>query len=39
MGEMLGMGANAVAKALQRVRERLRNCIEGKARAAGVLHE
>lgn len=39
MGELLGMGANAVAKALQRVRQKLRDCIEGKARVAGVLHE
>ena len=30
IGERIGMGANAVAKALQRIRERLRECIERK---------
>lgn len=32
----LGMTANGVAKALQRIREQLRECIEKKALAAGV---
>lgn len=31
IGRALGMGANAVAKALQRVRDRLRECVERKA--------
>lgn len=31
IGERLGVGANAVAKALQRVRDRLRECVERKA--------
>ena len=33
IGEKIGMTANAVAKALQRVRERLRRCVEVKAAA------
>lgn len=35
IGEHLGMGANAVAKSLQRIRDRLRACVEGKARGEG----
>lgn len=31
IGERLGVGANAVAKAIQRVRDRLRACVERKA--------
>ena len=31
IGERLGVGANAAAKALQRVRDRLRECVERKA--------
>lgn len=34
IGEQLGMAANAAAKALQRIRDRLRECVERKA--AGV---
>ena len=30
IGQQLGMGANAVAKALQRIRDRLRECVERK---------
>jgi RNA polymerase sigma-70 factor (ECF subfamily) len=33
IGERLGIGANAVAKALQRIRHRLRDCVERKATA------
>lgn len=36
IGERIGMGANAVAKALQRIRDRLRECIERKAVEAGA---
>jgi RNA polymerase sigma-70 factor, ECF subfamily len=36
IGEQIGMGANAVAKALERIRERLRECIERKSIAAEV---
>lgn len=36
IGDRLRAGANAVAKALQRVRDRLRECVERKAAAAGV---
>ncbi len=36
IGERIGMGANAVAKALQRIRDRLRECIERKAMEAGT---
>lgn len=36
IGERLGVGANAVAKALQRVRDRLRECVERKAMRPGV---
>ena len=35
MADRLGMGANAVAKALQRIRDRLRECVERKAMEAG----
>jgi RNA polymerase sigma-70 factor (ECF subfamily) len=35
IGEALGMTANSVAKALQRIRDRLRDCIERKAKQAG----
>lgn len=31
IGERIGMGANAVAKALQRIRDWLRECVERKA--------
>ena len=31
IGEFLGLGANAVAKALQRVRDRLRECVPSRA--------
>ncbi len=30
IGQRIGMGANAVAKALQRIRDRLRECVERK---------
>lgn len=33
IGELLGMNANAVAKALQRIRDQLRDCIERKSAA------
>lgn len=36
IGERLGLAANAVAKALQRVRDRLRECVERKAMEAGA---
>ena len=36
IGERLGVAANAVAKALQRVRDRLRECVERKAMEAGA---
>lgn len=36
IGERLGVPANAVAKALQRVRDRLRECVERKAMEAGA---
>jgi len=36
IGERLGQGANVVAKALQRIRDRLRMCIERKETAAEV---
>ena len=36
IGERLGVAANAVAKALQRVRDRLRECVERKASEAGA---
>lgn len=36
MAGLLGMEPNAVAKALQRVRDRLRDCVSGKAAAAGA---
>jgi RNA polymerase sigma-70 factor (ECF subfamily) len=36
IGERLGMAANAVAKALQRIRDRLRQCIERKTAEAGA---
>lgn len=36
IAERVGMGANAVAKALQRIRDRLRECIERKALEAGT---
>ncbi len=36
IGERIGMRANAVAKALQRIRDRLRQCIERKAMEAGA---
>jgi RNA polymerase sigma-70 factor, ECF subfamily len=35
IGEALGMTANSVAKALQRIRDQLRDCIERKAKQAG----
>lgn len=35
IGESLGMAANTVAKALQRIREQLRTCIERKAAIIG----
>lgn len=34
IGDRLGMAANAVAKALQRIRDRLRECVERKTREA-----
>lgn len=36
IGERLGMTANTVAKALQRIREQLRDCIEGKLMKEGA---
>lgn len=36
IGDRLGMAANAVAKALQRVRDRLRDCIERKVTEVGT---
>lgn len=36
IGERLGMAPNAVAKALQRIRDRLRECIERKTAEAGA---
>lgn len=36
IGERLGLAANAVAKALQRVRDRLRECIERKVVETGT---
>ena len=33
IGERMGMGANAVAKALQRIRDRLRECVEQRAQS------
>ncbi|VTS05353.1 sigma-70 family RNA polymerase sigma factor [Tuwongella immobilis] len=36
IGERLGVAANAVAKALQRVRDRLRECVERKGMEAGA---
>ncbi len=36
ISERLGIAANAVAKALQRVRDRLRECVERKAAEAGA---
>lgn len=36
IGERIGMAANSVAKALQRIREQLRACIEGKLTREGV---
>lgn len=33
----LGMGANTVAKALQRIRDQLRDCIESKSQLEGVV--
>ncbi len=36
IGDRVRAGANAVAKALQRVRDRLRECVERKAAAEGV---
>lgn len=35
IGEIVGMSANSVAKALQRIREQLRTCIERKSALAG----
>lgn len=35
IGEMLGLTANTVAKALQRMREQLRDCMQHKAAAGG----
>lgn len=37
IAERLGMTANTVAKALQRIRDQLRVCIERKGRAEGVI--
>ena len=36
IGERLGMAANSVAKALQRIREQLRACIRGKQAKEGA---
>lgn len=36
IGERLGLAANAVAKALQRVRDRLRACVESRATEVGA---
>jgi RNA polymerase sigma-70 factor (ECF subfamily) len=36
IAERLGGAANAVAKALQRIRDRLRECIERKTAAEGA---
>jgi RNA polymerase sigma-70 factor (ECF subfamily) len=35
IGESLGMAANAVAKALQRIRDQLRACVDRKMIAEG----
>jgi len=36
IGERIGMAANSVAKALQRIREQLRDCIRGKQAKEGA---
>lgn len=36
IGERLGLASNAIAKALQRVRDRLRDCVERKTMEAGA---
>jgi RNA polymerase sigma-70 factor, ECF subfamily len=36
IGERIGQGANTVAKALQRIRDRLRECVQRKAAEAGT---
>ena len=36
IGQAVSMGANTVAKTLQRIRERLRECVERKARGPGA---
>lgn len=36
IGELLGQAANTVAKTLQRVRDRLRECVRRKAVEAGT---
>ncbi|QDS89292.1 RNA polymerase sigma factor CnrH [Rosistilla ulvae] len=35
IGKQVGMSPNAVAKALQRIREQIRNCVQAKAAAEG----
>ena len=37
MAPLVGMSANGVAKALQRIREMLRECVEKKAAHEGFL--
>lgn len=37
IGERLGQAANTVAKALQRIRDRLRECVQRKTTEAGIL--